>query len=533
MADPHKIRRLATVLVTSQLRSGRTSSNPRSLLGRPGIIAAVDAALFLGTLALIAPALPALGSSAATWKATVNALLPFLPLAAVGIVLIAGTMFELTANAKFSGSDAVNWLPLRPGEYVAGSALAIAYTYSPAISLLFGGLLPFTIADGTVPAYVLAVSLSALSLFEGALLVEMIRAASARAGSAGTGRRGPATFLARAVLLVVVILVLDLALNPVILFGFVQHLTIFPEIAAAVPLFWSSRAIASWTAGAAGIALAFAVAQVAFVALLAWLAARLRARYWVPVASEVDLGEHRYAGPHPLLAALGLSRPERALVSKDLKGLVRRRELLPMLVVPIVLVLLLAIEGSSFGTFTIIIWLGWVAGFFGLLLSTTSVGQERRALAYLFALPVAPRTVFRAKIAATLVPVLLGSVLVAAAAGAFFRFAPLALAGTIALTGAVALLLVLWGLIFASRYSDFQERPRPQFLRPFAMIEATISGLLVLVAVVIPAAFALAHPVASSLGFAIASVAIAATVGALAYGFARRGFDGLFRELPF
>jgi hypothetical protein len=96
-----------------------------------------------------------------------------------------------------------------------------------------------------------------------------------------------------------------------------------------------------------------------------------------------------------------------------------------------------------------------------------------------------------------------------------------------------AVILSMWGLVFAARYSDFQDRPRPQFLRPSAMIAATGSGVLLLSAIVIPGAIAVSDPSSANLGFALAAAGVAAVVGTAALLLARSGFDALFRELPF
>jgi hypothetical protein len=528
----HKVRRLAAVLVSSQMRSGRSRSDPRAFTGRPAFVAVMDAALYLGVFALLYAAVGSAPPGSSTLVSAVNGIIPFLPLAAVGVVVVAGTMFELTGTARFAGSDAVNWMPLTPGEYVTASASAIAYTYSPAVALLLGGLLAVAIVEGALAVYVLAAVLTVLALFEGGLLVEMIRAVSVRAGAAGGGKRGSATFLVRAVILVVVILVLDLSLNPVFLLGALQHLSAFPTIAAVIPFFWSSRALAAWISGQFVLATAFAVGQVAFVGVLGLVAARLRDRFWVPSPTEIQLSAHRYAGSTRALGRLGLSRPESALVAKDLRGLVRRRELLPILVVPVVLVLLLVIEGGSFGMVGTVLWVGWVVGFFGLLLSVTAMGQERRSIQLLFAFPVTARTIFRAKFAYVVLPVAIGSALLTTSVGLFLRFPLASVAGLVLLGVGVATVLTMWGLVFASRYSDYQERPRPQFLRPSAMIAAMLSGIALLSVVVAPGAVAVADPSVATLGYALASVALALAVGSIAFALARSGFDQLFRELP-
>jgi hypothetical protein len=529
----HKVRRLAGVLIASQLRSGRTTSDPKSPIGQPWIIGFVDLGAFLFTFLLSEAVVRGSNMSSDAWRLLLQGLLPFLPLAAVGVVLIAGVSFELTANARFAGSDAANWMPVTSREFVAASASAIAYTYSPAIALVLGAALPPAAPAGLLPAYVLTFGLCLVSLFEGAFLVEMLRAASNRVGSAGSGRRGAATIVLRALVLVVVILALDLALNPLILLGAVHGLSALPTLSIAIPLFWSTAALAAAVAGGLTLAALLATGQVVFVVLLAALAAELRRRYWVPTPLEIRLGEHAYAPAHPVLSAMGLDRAESALVGKDLRGFVRRRELLPLLVIPIVLIVLLGIEGSGFGAFGLVLWVGWVGGLFGLLLASTALGQERRALQLLFAFPLTPRAVFRAKATASLIPVLIGSVAMTVAVGLWFRFPYPLFAGTVVITSVAAVVLVFWGLVFAGRYSDFQDRPRPQFVRPGPMIAATFSGLALLGAIVVPAAWALADPSSISGLLVGLATAIAAVVGGVAFLLARSGFDRLFRELPF
>ncbi len=529
----HRVRRLATTLVTSQLRSGRSSSNPRSPFGAPAFIGSLDLALFLGTFGLAYGVVGegSLGAGEATKLAT--ALLPFLPLVAVGVVLVAGVMFELTTTAKFAASDAANWLPLTASEYVAASATAIAYSYSPAVALALGLLLPFAIVGGTVALYAATALLCVVALFEGAALVEMVRAVTQRASAVGSGRRGGVTLLVRAGILILVILVLQLAFNPVFLLGVAQRLSAVGLVTSIIPFFWSTAAINQGASGNVPLAIGFAAGQVVFVALLIYEAGRLRVRHWVPSSAEVQLEQHVYAGRHPFLETLGLSPAESALVSKDLKGLVRRREMLPTLVVPIVLVILVLVEGSAFGGFGTVVWVGWVAGFFALLLSGTSIGQERRAVQSLFAYPLTPSNLIRAKAAFVLLPSLVVAVALALVAGVLFRLPPVDLVSIVLLVVAVAVVLGFWGLVFASRYSDFQDRPRPQFLRPGGMVAATVSGMTLLFAMLVPGAVAVLLPSAYTAGLALVSLAVILVAGTLAVVWANSGFRELFHELPF
>jgi predicted permease len=531
--DPHRVRRVADVLVVSQLRSGRSDSNARSFLGRSSFVAIVDVAVFGVTALLATFALQSAGSGAAALAGGVGVFLPLLPLVAVAAVLIAGVMFELTTTAKFTGSDAVNWLPLRPSEYVTASSCAIAYTYSPAAALALGATLPFAVVGGELAAWAFAAGLAGVALFEGAFLVEMVRAATQRASSVSVGGRGRATLVLRAALMVVILVVLQLAFNPVFLLGALNLFAGLGLVGAIVPLFWGTEAVVAATNGAVLVALGFAALLVAFTLALLAAAVRLRGRNWVVAPMEIRLEAIDYAAGHPALRALGLTAAESALVSKDLRGFVRRRELLPLLIVPIILIALVLIEGQSLGLLSAILSAGWITGFFALLLSVSSVGQERKALQALFAFPLSARSVLRAKAVSVLLPALIAAVGLATVVAVRFGQPLATLGGLMLLTVGAAIVLAFWGLVWASRYSDFQDRPRPQFLRPGAMVAATFSGMVVLFAIVVPGAFALQSALPTAAAAALASAAIAVALGATAVVFARSGFDRLFRELPF
>ncbi len=531
--DLHRVRRLTEVLVASQARSGRASSNPKSWYGRGWVIALIDAISFLAAFGATFAIVRSLPLTSTELTHAVDDAAPFVPLVAVATALVAGVMFELTATAKFSGSDAANWLPITPTEFVSASSAAVAYSYSPPVALFLGGLLAVALEAGVPGTFVLTAVLAFLALYEGGVLVEMVRAVSQRAGPSNTGRRGQLALLFRAVLLVVLILAFDLAFNPVFLLAFLRQFSTYEIITTAVPVFWSTQALFYWADGAYALAAGLAVGQVGFLAALVVLAGRLRRRLWVPLPGEARVEAAAPSAGHPILAGLGLSRAEAALVSKDLRGFVRRREMLPMLVVPVVLVVLMLVEGASLGALASVIWVGWVAGFFAFLLAVTSIGQERRALQSLFAFPITPRTILRAKFSSVLVPALIGSVVMAAAVGVLFRLGPGVVGGLVLLACAAAVILAWWGLAFAARYSDFQERPRPQYLRPGAMIVGTLSGMSVLFALLLPASVALFGSGAPVLLAALWAIGFSATVGAVARHWSRTGFDRLFRELPF
>lgn len=535
--DLHRVRRLGWVLVASQVRSGGRSADPKSPFGQPGIFAWLDLGLgvgvfAVGTLGLRYLAIPP--GELAPWVITV---LPFLPLFAVASVLVAGVMFELTTTTKFAGSDAANWLPLRPEEYVLASSVAVAYTYSPAVALVLGAVAAVGVYVGTGALVALAGGLALAALLEGAFLVEIVRSTSQGAG-ASSARRGRVALLLRAVVLVIVIVALQLVFNPVFLFASLRGLSSFGDLTAYLPPFWGTFAILTWAHhGSSLVSLLFAAAAVAFAGSLLYLATRLRARYWSVAAEEFHLEAHRYAAGHPVLRGLGLSPAEAAIVTKDFHGYVRRREMLPLLVLPVVLLVVVFLEngvsGSGIGSLGVVVFAGWATAFFALLLATTSVGQERKAIWTLFAAPLPAGSVFRAKLVASVAPAWVASVAVAGLVALLFRVGLVVVLGLVLTTALAGFAVALWGLSFAARYSDFQERPRPQYLRPGPMLAATGSGIAIIFMVVVPGAVASLSTGSTAVEAAAFAAAVALTVIGLGWGWARKGFDDLLREIPF
>lgn len=540
MGRLHRIYRIAGVLVASQLRSSRAGSDPTSFFGRGISLMVYNAGAFLLAYAAVAAFLgPSAAAGAIDPATAVGLFLPILPAVALGAVLVAGVMFELSNSPRFTSSDAIHWLPVLPEEYVVASAAAIAYSYSITLALALGAGLALALATGSLAAFVLASGFGAMGLFLGGLLLEMLRAASQSAASALGGRSGGITLALRAAAIVLVGILFLLLFNPILFLDLLRSAGTLDAVSTYLPFLWSTRAVSAGIEGAWGPVAVFSAGQSAVVILVAYGAAKLRVRYWYPSPTEIRLAAHPYGGGHPFLTLLGFRPVEAAVVAKDLRGLIRRREMVPLLIVPIVFGLfgVLGLESTGSGglaAFTTAIWVGWVSGFFGLLLATTSIGQERRAFQNLYAAPLSAENLFRAKAGSVVLPA--GSyALLGTAVMAFRSGVDLEVALGFALVAVVAVVEgTLLGLAFATRYSDFQERPRPQYLRPSAMLAAMGLGFLLMLGTIAPLAFWLTTPDlgGSSLLLVVGGGLAAAVLGG---GFvsARSGMARLVTEIPF
>jgi hypothetical protein len=526
--DFRRVRRLAWVLIASELRSGRSSVLVIDAFALGGI--AIAGSLFFRAAAPRDPGLVALALTQG---------LPVLPLFCLGGVVLAGLLFELNRSARFSTSDAANWLPVTPREYVVASSAAIAYSDSLIVALAGGIAVAVGAASGNWPAALLSLALSINGLLAGALVVEMVRATTQRAAAALSGRSGKAALAGRLVLFVLVIVVFEVFFSPLLLYRLLGAITSLGAASYWIPVLWAPLGVEMWVAGNALASVGFLALSGALTVVFVVVAAELRVRFWAPAPAELRMDVHAYSETHSVLGRLGLDRVEAAIVAKDIRGLFRRREMLPVIAIPAVLLVVIGITGAtsgpSGGVGFLTIYAGWLCGFAALWMATTSFGQERKALQTLYQLPVTPESIYRAKRA---LPVLFGvvySVVLVGAIAALQPSSPFVLAGLLMAYLAAGVLSALLGLAFAARFSDFQERPRPQFIRPWAMILAMLVALPLNFGILVVAVIILASVVAG------AGVPIALTVGLVAFvlgagavfgHLARSGTLALLRELP-
>ncbi|MCI4360242.1 MAG: hypothetical protein L3J91_00905 [Thermoplasmata archaeon] len=534
--DRRRILRLAEVLVASQMRAGRSTSTSADFWGRPLALAAVDVA---GFLIALAASTQIIGAIAAPDPSVVSAIGPqilaFLPLFVLGSALLAGILFELSQSGRFAASDAANWLPISPYEYVAASSLAATFVYSITASVALGIGVAVTWYSGDLPALVATAVYLVLALFQAGILIEILRASTQRIGAVMSKRTGRVTIVLRLALSVLIILAFEFALNPLILYQVLETVSGANPLAFAIPFLWPSRSLLDLAHGDLLGGALYGAGTIGLSALLVVVAAVTRVRFWAPAASELQLGAYAYAAAHPWLAALGLTAGESSVVWKDLRGLVRRRELNFILAVPMVIAIFTYFTdrtaGSVSGSLTFGILASWVPAFFALMLATTCFGQERKAIQTLYALPLAPREVFRAKAASVLIPSLGFAVALWLFYGVLLDPGWPVTVALLILGPTVTTLACFLGLTFSSRYSDFQERPRPRYMAPSALIAAMLLGMVLSFGIAIPV-LAWAYGVTTDPVVVVAPAVAAVLAFALTFRLARSGTDRLMRAVP-
>ncbi len=506
-----KISKIANVLIKSQLRSARAGRAGSGILSRPSVILLVDLVLFVAVAAGVSRVVAAIGRLPLFPLDTLTRqVLVFLPALITPAIFVASILFELNVSSKFASSDTLNWLPVSQAEYVTASTLSICYMYSLIIALTLGATLPLAVNIGLFGVWVVAAVLSLFALFTGGLLVEMLRATLNRVSSSMLGRSRRGALALRLVVSILVIALFQLFFNPLVLLGALNTFTSSANVAFFIPFVWPSEAISYTILGSYLPAGAFFVLSVGFTVFLLFLAIRVRGRFWSPHPITVSVSNAVYAPRIGTLARFGFSSAEAALVRKDLKGLTRRREMVPYLAIPFVMIFIFLIPQYATGSQlskappgALAFPLFFVAGVFALVFSAVSIGQEGKAIMNVYSLPVSPKAFLKAKatVAATFsLAIALFMILLSNLLG---RLDTPDLLALILLAPALALEETFIGLGFGVRYPDFADRPRPRFVRPLGMLIALPVGLFLMLITLSPILVGL---VATDLLFSLGSL---------------------------
>ena len=486
---PGRVYRIASVLVKSQLRSGRSGSLSSRLFGNSLSIFVIDLVVFGGSIGIVYLVLGAVGTLPTDIESLLDALtnqvVTSLPAFVFLGVFVAAVLFELSVSSKFASSDVVNWLPVTQTEYVAASTLSVGYMYSFLPALVLGATYPLAARLGLQSAWGVSGALCLVSLSVVGSLVEIMRAAINRVTSLAYGRARRGAMIIRLVLTVVLILAVEVGFNPVILSSMIGTFTGVVSATLFVPLFWPSASVGYLIQGEGLLSAAFFALSLVFAGVVLLAAVKVRARYWSPVPVTIEVTGGAYTpSSGGILRSLGLSKTESALVRKDLRGYTRRRELIPYLAIPFVFMALIFLQESAIGgtgstDVGVAVYPFWlVGGILAVIVASTSIGQEGKAILNVYASPIRPKTFLKAKL---LVSLIFGAGTIVAMAVIASLLASATLSGfvvSLLASFVIALECTFIGVAVGARFPDLQERPRPRFVNPLGMLLAMVLGVV-------------------------------------------------------
>ena len=338
----------------------------------------------------------------------------FIPSFFTFFAMMYSLMYEFGQSSSAASTDMINWLPIRAGDYVLASTLSTLYYVSPMFGAILGASLGAAVHVGALDLFSLGTALGLMSAFLGAFVLEAVRALMNRT-SGVLGGRGRAALYIRMVLSLLLMASFYLIYNTEIMFRIVGWFSGNVNRAWFVPLLWPSLVVVSFmradTLGVAGYSvLSLAITSLAFV-----VSARLRSRYWAPAPISYRMGSPGVSiTGRGVFGLLGFSAPVAALIRKDLRSLIRRREMWRVIIMPFLYVMYMFINTdyrflwdpmmSPLQRTAQLAGFGIVAVFFAMYMAMSSIGQEGGSFDNLRGPPLTAWQITKAKVTASFIP---------------------------------------------------------------------------------------------------------------------------------
>jgi hypothetical protein len=484
------VKSLTSVLYKSYFRAARFGR--KSSLSNPLVIVVTDIILFAAPFGLLMYTLPLIPPE---FSLTVQTLaiqsLIVTPVILTSAILLAGILFELGQASGLASSEAVNWLPVSPAEYVMASSLSIEFTYSPVLFIALGITIPFALVFGMFSTIPLFIAISLVAYIWGAIIVEAVRSVVNRISTGLYKKSGRLGIILRIVLVIAVLVAVQLAFNPYILYVALSGLTAGVNLAWFIPVIWPSVAMVSLLTSAMLRAVLFGLLSVLFTVLIFEAATQLRAKYWSPIPVTITVSTSTTYVPKGR-SLLWLDPIAFAIAFKEFRSLVRRREMSRFLAIPVLIVissmlpLLTSAGGSRAISAVSPVLLGEISLVVPMMLSSISVGQEGTSVANLYMLPISADELINGKL---VIPWIMSGAGVVTVALLLQFLAPVAMGQFLALLTAVVFNIVIQGYVglgTGARYPSYNVGPRARFLTFTGFLIVFALGGLVTVGIMIP-----------------------------------------------
>jgi len=457
------------------------------------VVAFLDIVIFAVPFALLMYLLPLVPSElmSSVQPVALQSLI-VLPVILTSAVILAGILFELGQTSGLASSEAVNWLPVSPREYVLASTVSVVFTYSPLLFISLGITIPLALSIGMLSVVPFFILVSILAFIWGAVIVEALRSVMNRISTTLYKKSGRLGVILRIALVVVLLVAVQIAFNPYILYTALSGIVAGVNLAWFVPVIWPSVAVVSYLTPDAARTTIFALLSLLFTFLIFEAATRLRARYWSPVPVTIILSTSTVYVPQGK-SFLWLDPVAFAVASKELRSLARRKEMARFLAIPVLLVVssLLPVLTSGANPRTSLsgvslVLLAETSLILPMMLSSISIGQEGSSIANIYMLPISADELVLGKL---FLPWVFSGAGILAIALLMQFLAPVAAGRFLATLVAAAFNMIIQGYVglgTGSRYPSFNVGPRARYLTFTGFIVAFVLGGLATVAILTP-----------------------------------------------
>ncbi|MFQ6126288.1 MAG: hypothetical protein ACE5R6_17015 [Candidatus Heimdallarchaeota archaeon] len=396
----------------------------------------------------------------------------FIPSFMTLIAIMFGILFELQA-ASTGSTDMINWLPIRPIEYIMSSTLTLTYFLAPVLALAFGATFGIAVSINMADIWLFSLVFGLVGLFLGTFITEILRALMNRVSATFYKRSGRSTVAGRMVVGIFMIVIFMLVFNVNVLLTVLQYFIGGVDNAWFIPILWPTLAIMRHLAAGTMETLLYTLLNMSFTLGLLLTSVKLRAKYWVPIPISIQIAPSKaYTPKRGLLGRLGCTAAESALIWKDFRGLIRRKEMLGWIAIPIAIVIISFI--TTYSTWTTATTISDKLAFFtgpligivmlAFYLALISIGQEGDAFINLLAAPLKEKEIVKAKLVTVLVPAIGALAVLLVIAQLLINPRMKIMISITVVSFAVVLEAVFIGLATGIRFPDFKVMPRTRFI---------------------------------------------------------------------
>jgi len=330
------------------------------------------------------------------------------------IILVFSLVFTLLQQIQLSGVKAstqvMYWLPVTWQEHTFASIFANLLGFPLAVVLgLAAGVVTFSIPNGLILQSLLTMLALFAAAFMASATTESLRILQVRFIGAVYKSSGRAAIWVRfigSILFFIIFYILYFYVTSGFT-SFLQNLTHVQSALWYVPFVWLALIISYIVRGLFLQGILFVSLSALFIAGLYYLAVWLNTQFGLYEPPAITVQKSGIYTPKTgLLGKFGFSSVEAAIIRKDLRAFTRRRELIPVFILPIIIIIIPLLESQGVinggaSAFPIQILVGAIfllpAATIAMLLGEILIGEEGQAVWRIYASPISPKHLVKSK----------------------------------------------------------------------------------------------------------------------------------------
>ncbi len=416
------------------------------------------------------------------------------------LIMLLCIVFTMWQQIQLSGMKATRvinyWLPITWQEHTIASIISNLLGVPLALVIGFSaGILVFATFNGLILSGILTSLMMFGAAFIGSTTTEIVRIVQTRLTGAVYKSSGKSAVWVRFIGTLIFLTIFYVAYFIIIQgpAGFLEGLTETQNTIWFIPFVWIGIALFYLLKGIVLEGILFLGLSIVFAGVLCYIAIALNKRFglYEPPAITIQTKGTQYTPKTGLLSKLGFTSIEGAMIRKDIRAFIRRRELMTIFIMPIALMILpifysitiTDIVAESTLIYEIMIFV-LPAAMMALITGNMLIGEEGSAVWRVYASPISPKNLIKAKYTVLVLLAIITLSITGTVGIIFFRSAP-----TVIAVGVLESLFLIFalgtiGLALGIKGADFTGGRRQRMIRQewslLSILLGAVTGLAIL-----------------------------------------------------